>query len=347
MKLLVFAHRGEAQSFLKNLKFSSHPSVQDLYINEDYALLVCQEGIYQSLFTLTQALGLLSNINHIINFGIAGSLSKNFEVGQFLEIRTVYAEGEFKSFKLHSLNLLHKDDCLSANSRVTNLDHAKKLLPIAPIVDRELWALAYVSKQKNIPLSAVKLISDQVLEAIDCLNIKEQALDFSDKLFEIFQESICQDKNELKFTDFEILSDKKFYFTLSQKREISKILQNLISKYNTTEEALLKSIKIHEIKNEEILPKQRTKMLSARLDQYLYPIKYQIKNRLTILSKPFQDQGFSLKFDETLEDQSFYVNAQIKNESDILKLKSALANFSYLDFKNLRDGNFDLSDSAL
>lgn len=347
MKLLVFAHRGEAQSFLKNLKFTAHPDAQDLYHNEEYALLICQEGIHQSLFTLTQALGLLTNINHIINLGIAGSLSPKYKVGEYFQIKTVYAEQEFKSFKLHPLNIEKKEDCLTANSRITNLDYAKKLLPIAPLVDRELWALGYVSKQKNIPLSCVKLISDQILEASNCSLIKEQAQDFSDQLFDIFTEFINIDEQDLVKFDFEIFNEKKFYFTLSQKREVSKILQSLISKYDSSEELLLKRIKIHEIKNQDLLPKQRTKQLVSRLDQLLYPIKYQIRTHLLNLSKPFMDQGFQLKFDETLEDQTFIVNAQIKDETDILKLKNSLTNFSYEAFENLRNGKIPLSDSIL
>lgn len=350
MRLLVFAHRGEAQSFLKYFKLTPHPRMQELYYNSQVAILICGEGIYNALYATSSALEILENITVIFNYGIVGCIDEKFEIGSVIEIKTVYAQDEFKSFPLMSTHCEYKADCLTVKNRVTKIDEAQKLLPISNIVDRELWGIAFSAKNKNIPLVAIKVISDHISQASSCDFIKDNALVFSESLLQEFLNLLeSESKSELCFEtqSFDIFNDKKFYFTISLKREVSRYLSSLISRDKLSEEEILKHIKIHEIKNEDILPKLRSKILVDRLDHFLFPIKYKIKNKIAEISLPFSKEGFQLRFDETLESPSFSIHAEIKNENDLEKLQKAIRHFNYQDFFDLRAGKIDFEDTRL
>ena len=57
MLLFVFAHRGEAQTFISKLKLKSIDDRGNLYGNSEILLLLAGEGIYSVMVRLPYVLG--------------------------------------------------------------------------------------------------------------------------------------------------------------------------------------------------------------------------------------------------------------------------------------------------
>lgn len=350
MRLLVFAHRGEAQSFLKYFDFTPVPNEQDFYSNTDLSLLITGEGPTQSIYSLSSALSLKKEIKQVINLGIAGALSEKIQINEIIEIDLCYLENEFKSFKLEHIPLpeITVVDCITANTRVTTKVKANSLLPMAPVVDRELWAQAFVCKQKHIPLSSFKLISDQITQAESCQTIRDEATDFSDKLLQFYLKNLNNFESDTHHefqTNFEIFNDKTFYFTISHKREFSKTMSLLRSRLKVNDAEIFKKVQFDIIKELEILPKMRTKNLIEKLEELLYPVKYSIKQKLKDISAPFDKNGFQLKFDENLEDNYFQLQAKISGPEDFEKLKKSMSQFSFEELGLLQSGEAIFKDT--
>lgn len=196
MKLLVFAHKGEASHFILKLNFKPKEFVfPGLYSNGQDLLLLTGEGIQNATERSAIVLATFSkNINKIINIGIAGSLDINIPVNQIKIISESYKESnesiEPKKFKFNESGSSWR--CVSANDRVLDLDYAQRLARHADIVDRELWAIASCAKLFQLPVSAIKLISDNTLQEShkeQCQDIKALAKKMSESLFDFYQNS--------------------------------------------------------------------------------------------------------------------------------------------------------------
>lgn len=188
--LLVFAHRGEAQAFLKGRNFREVDfAFNGVFQSEKELLLLCGEGLdaaEERLSTLLGAFG--KDISLVLNFGIAGSLSDSLTPGEIYPIRAAYREPEaaqaLPDFRSADPNALI--DCISAQRRVLTLAYAKRLAPFAPIVDRELWAIASLCADYNLPFLAYKLISDRAGVDTSALDFKRRARQFSEQLFDFY-----------------------------------------------------------------------------------------------------------------------------------------------------------------
>ena len=184
MEICILAHRGEAQTFIKELKAKALS--EDLYEFSKGLIYISKEGPYEIMVKLGVMLKEF-NIKEIINLGIAGSLSTQLEVGEIYEIRCVYLEDNAKiQFQSYTLNPNASFDCITAHSRVLNNDHRIQLAPIADIVDRELWAIAKVAHNYKVNCKSFKLISDLAGDQTQCFDLKEKAKEYSDKLFEFY-----------------------------------------------------------------------------------------------------------------------------------------------------------------
>jgi nucleoside phosphorylase len=75
-KLLVFAHHGEAQSFISHFKLK--PIDRTTYRNDELHLLICGEGKENALFHTTKYLA-QNNIDSVYNFGVVASLRENIQ----------------------------------------------------------------------------------------------------------------------------------------------------------------------------------------------------------------------------------------------------------------------------
>lgn len=346
MILLTFAHRGEAQVFLKENNWKSHPNFNDLYVSEELALLITKEGSFQSSIALSRALGLYPHITKVINLGIAGSLTKDLQKFDIIQIKNCYAEDEYKSFSLIcEIPHIPSFDCITSKKRILNNDDGKLMAVVAPIVDRELWGLSFVCKESNIPLQSIKLISDHIGDVEFCKIVKEESLDFSDRLYQFFITNLREEKIEPNDSNtvLEIENDPNFYLTVSQKRELKNLYHLLISKTNLSQGEINKKINIEHISKLEQLPKNRSKILALELKKLLYPIRFEIAKHLDEICFESKKLGLNFKFSEDLESKIFHLNTQISSAFDLEQTIKALKKFDYKRYENLLNGNIDLN----
>ncbi len=171
MRLLVFAHKLEAQTFIKSMKPTNHSNI--FASDKDY-LLITGQGINNIKIKLNNFLTEYSNITEIINLGIAGAIDSNLKLDQICSIGTFYRTNE---------NLIQINNspfsCLTVDSPLTT---TSGILNIS-ITDMEAWMIAKICNEQSIKFRAIKIISDYVGETVNIDQIKNRSLSFSEKLF--------------------------------------------------------------------------------------------------------------------------------------------------------------------
>ncbi len=352
MKLLTFAHRGEAQAFLSEFSFKPVDFFFDgLLISNDYFLLITGEGPHSaSEKTISVLAHYSTQITHVFNLGVAGSLVPQLKLHDLVWIRTSYAHHaekcEFKSFS--SKNPKAINDCMTAFSRVIDLEEKTKLSHFANIVDRELWAVASAAHLFKKSFNALKIISDELTnEKLDiCQFVKDEAPLFSKKLLDefILSEKDLTPKKALKAkegNDSILLSDPLFYFTVSQSRKLHSTLEGLALK-GFSEAALNNETEVSAIKVMDKLPKERARLLLLHLSEKLNPISVKIRKSLEAAIAPLEAAKIQVSYDSTFEEDWLNINLKIQSSRDLEKVKNALKIFSYEDYKKIFDGNFDV-----
>ena len=345
MRLLVFAHRAEALTFIKVGGFKSVESAtNDLYLNDRDYLLICGEGIYSALEMTSTALAECSkNIDEVLNFGIAGSLDRKLELDEIYEIRTSYAqvgqEVEFKSFSTKSSSTL---DCITSSKRVLDKAYAEHLSCFANIVDREAWAVARAANLSNKPFRSFKLISDIALDntsdQLICDFIKEKAEIFSDKLWKYF---LTLDSIEAEDQNLLIQTYSSLYFTVSQFRQYKNILNSLLSKYSSEKE-ILELCDVEGISILSLTEKQRAQKLLDKMREYQTPFNHLLNQKLDIVLSPLKKSQLNIKLSKDYESDTFSFSGKITNEADLQSISSALKKFDYQKYKSLLRGEFDV-----
>ena len=147
----------------------------ELYIGDlnqkKVALLYTGIGKTNAAFALTEALSVLAEneltVNQIINIGLAGG--SLLELGAIVQVkRTTYSDFDLSIFNdpVPSFDLKVNKDldlkqvvCYSADRFVTSPLDVKET---SYVCDMELTSLARVADIKSIPLTAFKIVSDQV-----------------------------------------------------------------------------------------------------------------------------------------------------------------------------------------
>jgi purine-nucleoside phosphorylase len=334
MRLLVFAHRGEAQTFLKELEVKSHPQMNELYIGDNLAILLCGEGHIQSLSKLSYTLGKLPDCNEVINLGICGALNPDIPLNSIHEIRTIYAQGEFKSFSNESNKA--DIDIITSKDRALKPDQAKELAVFADLVDREAWSLAHISKDLGIDFRAIKMVSDHITDAEVCQLIKEKAEVYSDILFDHYKslESSTMSEEEQCL----VFSNPNFYFTVSQKRQYANLLRAIIQKEDISES----EIDLSNIESLDKTPKQRAKLLCDHLNKRLYPFKTKVQEHLDEITNDLRKFGAEFKFDKSLEKTSFQFLVRIDSEKSQIHMSETLKKFPWQRFEKIMKGEFDV-----
>lgn len=353
-KLLIFAHRGEAQAFFNAWEFLPVSFYfTGLFKNHDHYLLITGEGPKEASEKTVAVLSAFKpEITEVINIGIAGSLTPKLKVGDHVWVRSSYAQNakacEFKSFttKNHS-NI----DCITAYSRVTTPEEKKTLSSFADIVDRELWSIASAAHLFKIELSALKLISDESDSTDICQLVKDEAPALSKKLFTEYQNylnkqvvaapiSLVAPKSNTTL-DY-ILTHPKLYFTTSQTRKLTTVLRGLtLKKILDDEEMKTFTQNLIESTNDSISSKELSKMLLNLLGEKLNPLNTQIKKRITDVLAPLTDAGAQANFDPELEQDYIQLNYQIRSTKDQKKLILALEQFNYQKIKDIFKGELD------
>ena len=195
MNLLTFAHRGEAQHFLKYDNYKSVDSnFNEFFKNDKNYLLFTGEGLQSTEERMISFLSQSNlNIDRMVNLGIAGALDEKLELESIHSLKQILKENDNETFR--SSDVYAKIDCISALNRVTDLGYRDKLLTRAKIIDREIWAIAKVCNNYQLPFYSFKLISDFAGENIDTHAIIKKSKGYSKKLFDFFHEKL--NKKEL------------------------------------------------------------------------------------------------------------------------------------------------------
>lgn len=341
MRLLTFAHRGEAQTFVR---LSTHKTLSgklSYYQSDDLLFLITGEGVQSTTEQVSAMCGhFYGKITEIMNFGIAGSLSETLQVGNIYPIRTSYGYAEsrvqFKSFTSSSSSTI---DCITSNNRILSDKDAHTLSCFAQVVDRELWAIASVAQLFNIPFSSYKLISDIAGDQTECFNIKHKAEEYSDKLYDYFaalETPISEEKNE---ADIEL--PKAFHVSVSQKRRIIQHLNALSVKEKKSFQELIAEIDTDQIIENEPITKRRTEHFIQALEAKLNPFEASFKHSLSVLVRPLEEIQCKVQFDKHFENDHFQISMRIEHEKHIEKLKQALTELDYAKIKTLLNGEFE------
>lgn len=352
VKLLIFAHRGEAQAFFNEWELLPvNFYFNGLFKNKDHYLLITGEGPKDaSEKTVAVLAAFKSEISEIINIGIAGSLTSKLSIGDLVWVRSSYAQNakasEFKSFTTKNHTSI---DCITAYSRVTSAEERKILSNFADIVDRELWSIASASHLFKIELSALKLISDDGQSLDICQLVKDEAPALSKKLFIEYQNYLSKKSafapivlvtaKSNSTLDY-ILTHPKLYFTTSQNRKLVTLLRGLSLKKIFNEEEV-KNFANHLIESsaDEKTSKELSKILINQLGEKLNPLNTQIKNKINEILSPLTGAGVQANFDPELEQDYVQLNFQIRSTKDQKKLILALEQFNYQKIKDIFKGN--------
>lgn len=347
MKLLTFAHRGEAQAFLSTLNFKAVDFFFDgLLRSEDAFLLITGEGVQSaSEKTICTLSRFADEIDEVVNIGVAGSLNDKIKKYDLIWVRTAYAHHaeklEFKSFSSsHYEKSSH--DCMTAFTRVLDENEKKKLALFADLVDRELWAVASAAHLFKKPFRALKIISDEMRapEADICKFVKEEASLYSQKLLEEFSQKKAPTSSDIKHEN-DFIKDHDFYFTVSQERKLLSTLEGLRLK-ETSQDALYKDPYILSLKEDELIPKERTRLLLVYLTEKLNPISKKIREQIDEKLAPLKEARIHATYDNDFEEDWLNLSVRIQSSRDLERAKNALKIFSYEDFKKVLDGQFDV-----
>lgn len=352
VKILIFAHRGEAQAFFS--QWDLHPVsfyFSGLFKNSDYFVLITGEGPKEASEKAVAVLSSFKNeISSVVNIGIAGSLSPKVKVGDLAWVRSSYAQNaercEFKSYttKHHT-----STDCITAYSRVTTLEEKKTLSHFADLVDRELWSIASAAHLFKMDFLSLKLVSDESDTADFCQLVKEEAPILSKKLFDefikfenshkIIAPVVLHAPKSNSAEDF-ILAHPKLYFTTSQARKLTTLLRGLFMKKIFTENEIKSyTEKTISESSQDITSKELSKILLNNLSEKLNPLNTAIKEKIQEAIFPLTETGALVGFDPELEQEYIQLNYQIRNTKDQKRLILALEQFNYQKIKDIFSGN--------
>ncbi len=351
MKLLVFAHRGEAQAFFNQWDFAPVEfHFAGLFKSKNYYLLITGEGPKDaSEKTVAVIADLKEELDEVINIGIGGSLNPKLKIGDLAWIRSSYAQNaercEFKSYTTTRHDNL---DCITAYSRVSTIEEKKTLSSFADIVDRELWSVMSAAHLFDLPAFALKLISDEADSQDFCKLVKEEAPALSKKMLNAFLES--EKKSEAikpasgiqpqATLEDQLLTHDKLYFTTSQARKLHTVLRGISIKKTLSDQEVFTLLQnLLEAEGAERTPKELSKILLNTLSEKLNPLNTKIKEKITQNLKPLIETGAQVSFDPELEQDYVQVSFQIRNAKDQKRLILALEQFNYQKIKDIFRGN--------
>jgi len=339
--MLVFAHGGEAQEFIRRMGFKPMAFIFDgVYQNNENFLIITGEGFLNATKKLSSFLTLYYNhITRALNFGIAGDLINDYRLDEVCEIRTVYQElnGDvgFQSFS--SKNQESTIDCITTLNRVQDKDIASRLGNFAALVDRELFYIASVCKLFGISFEAFKLISDRVDNNDYCAQIQKRAPQISALLYQHFLSlNIYIDKNTAKKA---LPIPQGFYATKSQRQLISSLLKKLRIKDGLPQARIVEQANIQDILQKKIGPKEKTKALIENLRTLLNPFNSKVKNKLNQLVKPIESVAGKVAFSQNYEDKTLSLTLKVKNNAHWNQIKKAINAFPYKEISSILDGN--------
>ena len=335
--LILFAHHGEAISFIDAFSPTKKKTEFVEYFEaKNHYFLISGEGGQKVNEHLIHFLAHFKNkVKNIIHFGIAGALREEIKINTIYAIRTLYRYGMEKPF-FNSFTTQHsidKVDIITTDHRVLSDAISKKLKPFAQLIDMEAWYIASIAKAYKKDLKVFKCVSDFAGDDTQCLDIKNQALKYSQQFLnhyeQYYQISLTSKKNEVKNLPFFSLSSA-FYLTSSQKTIFGKLLKSI-----SLDQAIFKQFqaKLKEIEALDISPKKKTNRLIEEMRLLNNPYLFFFSKKLVKVKKKFRSERIFIDYNESLE--KFILKWEIDNEKEWKnKLKYLQANppaelFSY------------------
>jgi len=346
-RLLSFAHFGEAQFFLSDPRFAFKKSSQyDFFFEGDSVdLILTGEGIFQTLFRLTQILTDTRGTQRYqdcLNIGIAGSLTPDLKKYDISQVRTVYYLKE-KSFEFQSFTSSNSKvsgtinyDVVTSHDRVIDQQIKAEISGFGDMVDRELWALAFVCHQFNLPWNSYKLISDELSFKTDCKLIYEARDTFAKLLHEklhlqiLPSEKIDQSNeisNTTKHEDLDwietLLNSSNLHWTQTLKAEFIKLTQLLSS-----ESLLLAQTKSQEmLAHSKLSPKVKAMKIVDELRALTNPLMAEYRNQRQILADTWARHGIVIQFDPKGENLELQFRFKARTQLGLKKKVASLQRF--------------------
>ncbi len=362
MKLLIFAHRGEAQTFLKEEKARVcesgvlGPPLQGLFQCSLGHILITGEGPHRALGKTCTVLAALSargqRVEQVWNLGIAGALRPEISLGDIYPLRTIYAlashaphsQVEFHSYTSHWPHA--RSDCVSSPVRILDSAAADHADNFAPLVDGEAWGVARACQSFEIPFFPVKLASDRPTLANPdaCQSGRAGAATWSDQLYRWFREHSPTGPQTRPQETRRPLGPEEWpnlYFTVSGMRQLRHLTAALLSRGATAQEIEALAQR-KEVQGEGLTPKQKGAQFLKLLRQQLNPVQTEVRHQLEECVEPLRRAGFQIGLDADLEREQFSLRAQVKDGDHLQRLQSGLAQFSFSRFARLMRGEVDV-----
>ena len=345
MKLLSFAHKNEASSFLEAFNYTPLAELKGLFKSHDHFLLITGEGQIPALGQINKAISLLIykyqiQLTEHINMGICGGLRESIELGKIYRVRSLYAEKSFNHMQFQSYHTNQGDvDLVSSYERVKSDKHKDMLSAFAHLVDREAWSLARASQEFKIDFNCYKMVSDFAGNDTNCFNIQEQAHKFSDKLYDFYKQ--LEDQNIsadtiVKSTE-SALDFSNFHITASQKNKLDKLLQSACIAFSKTPEWVLAQLPMNEIEN--LKPaKKRTSALLFELECLLNPVKKNIVQSMNEVIKN-TPKNFHVNYDPEFENTEINIKLSLHSEKQKQELANYLKDFPLNKLQSIINGD--------
>ena len=297
MKLITMAHAGEARGSIETFKLER--ITPHLYRNEELVLILTGEGPFEAA-TKTSLIIPKYPFSEVINIGIAGSLSPELKIGDFLPVRTHYlingATPLFKTFQGHSTGV----DCLTAFERILDPKKAEPLRGLGGLVDREAWGVAMAARTAELPMRSFKMVSDMAGSIDACELVKDKAVEYglmlADELVKILDKK--DDPAEESFLPHGL------HFTFSTRHQFNNLLRKLSIKNEKTPEEILGSLPLHELRQLDILPKEKTRILLSKMEESIDPVRSMLEKTREEMTKNFLKEGVRIHIDPAWEKSS-------------------------------------------
>jgi hypothetical protein len=331
MQLLTFAHFGEAEAFIQY--FNAQKEEASLFSFDQGLILITGEGLFETLSAVSKIIAIKPQIKEILNFGVAGSLKEYIEKESIHEIRHVYSHHhdlQYKSFKSKS-QIQKTLDVVSSFKRVLHPEQRSLLSPIAQIVDRELWSIAFVAYENKIPWRSFKFISDLAGTLDSCELTKEMASHASEKLLQKYLELNDVSKEEI------IESKLDLYLTFTQKAQLKNIEKRLKIIYGDLAKNIIQDT-FTEINLKEITPKQKTKLLLEVLEEKLNPWQKEFNSKIEVFKRDIERQNMKLTIDPEKHTKLFKLSFEFDSQTEFDSMLMYCQTFNFSQIENLLNG---------
>jgi hypothetical protein len=331
MHLITMAHLGEAQGVID--LFNLTRVSPQVFEGSELVCLITGEGPFEAATLTANQLG-QKKFSTVINLGIAGSMSSTLPIGSIHPVRSVYlvidGKPQFKSFKSFDKGL----DCVTSFERILNKDKAVPLTGIGSLVDREAWGVATAAKSAGIPFQSFKLISDEAGTLGACEVAREKSEEWSQKLAIHLKSILVQTANETPL--FEMAG---FHFTFTTRHKFEQLLKKVALRDELTQDQVLNSLPLEDLRKVEITSKERTRILLDFLDKKLDPLKEKLETGLSNWKESFEKKGIALQTDPTWESSEIKISFSVSNDEDLKQKLHLLDTLKLKPFIDLRSGN--------